>query len=435
MSGEGDGPRGTVPRFARRTLGLFTRRSFRYGPVARVRPGSRRLLLTDPEDVRHVLVSNAANYVKTPRLASERGRERAGSGLLTRVGEAHLERRRLLQPLFHRHAVDRFAGAIERRVEAWLSRRRDGETLDLAAEMAALTRDSILDILFGPDLDPTTRDRLHRAIAVRRRYTEHVYHGRLPFRDRLPVPIVRADRRAMETFDRIVHAAIGERRGEGARRDDLIGELVAVADRHGRSLTDREVRDEVLTFSSTGYETLGEALTWTWWLLAGHPAMEARFHARLDVPPEERDPSTGEAAWIGCTLEEALRLYPPTWIYARLPRGEDRLPSGFRVGGREILYLCPWVLHRHPAHFPQPERFDPDRFVDRERPPRYVYLPFGDGPHRCLGEHLARLEGVRLLARIGRRARFRPLEGDAVEPWGGVTLRPRNGLPARVELR
>lgn len=311
-------PVGELPPFARRTLGLFTRRRFPYDRLVPVRPFSSRYLLTRPEDVRHVLMEDG-RYRKTPEITSDRGRERVREGLLSRSGREHRERRRLLQRLFHRRAVRSHGTTVRDVVDEWIGRRTDGERLDLAEEMARLTRDVILRILFGAELGEATRRDVSGAIATRRRYTEHLYHGRLPFRDRLPTPLARAHRRAVETLDEAVYGAIRRRRAGDAERDDLVSDLVSVTDREGRGLSD-------------------------------------------------------------------------------------------------------------------PDRSLVDGVLDG-RPPRFVYLPFGDGPHRCLGEHLAVLEARAALTRIGRRLRFRPLDPGPVEPHGGVTLTPRGGLPVEVELR
>jgi cytochrome P450 len=186
------------------------------------------------------------------------------------------------------------------------------------------------------------------------------------------------------------------------------------------------VRDEVLTFTSTGYETLGDALTWAWYRIDRHPGAEAGL---LDAIGAGRGAERAELL-----LTETMRLHPPTWIFARIPIATDELPRGGPVAAGDTLFICQYVLHRHPAHFPDPERFDPDRFAT-ERPSRLAYLPFGDGAHKCIGEHLARLEGVRILVRVAPRLRLRLLAPDRVEPHGGITLTPRGGLPARVESR
>jgi cytochrome P450 len=404
----------------------------------RLRPGSSSWFLTHPDDVQHVLVAGAGKYEKTRILTSARGRRRAGYGLLTSTGDEHLRQRRMLQPLFHRRAVLKFEAAIDDRTERWIRSMKPGSVVDLGAEMADLTKRVILSVLFGDDLAPDSEERLARAIRERRSYTEYVYHGRLPWRDRLPTRFLRANRRAVATIDREVYAILARRRarlvaeaneGDGDLLDGLLGAEYA----DGTRMTDAQVRDEILTLTSTGYETLGEALTWTWYRLALHPDEEGRLLETL-ANGNGGGIAPGAAERAERLLAEVLRLHPPTWIFARVPVETDDLPIGGTVSPGDTLLLCQYVLHRHPRAFPDPDRFDPDRFADA-RPSRSAYLPFGDGAHKCIGEHLARLEGVRVLLRVLPRLRFRVEAPERVEPYGGITLRPWGGLQARVEAR
>jgi cytochrome P450 len=344
----------------------------------------------------------------------------------------------MLQPLFHRRAVARFVAAIDDRAERWIRSTQPGSVVDLGAEMADLTKRVILSVLFGDDLDPDSEERLARAIRERRSYTEYVYHGRLPWRDRLPTRFLRANRRAIATIDREVFAILARRRarldaGASDQEADLLDGLLGATYADGSRMTDAQVRDEILTLTSTGYETLGEALTWTWYRFALHPEEEERLLDGLANASGDEFPSAA-AERAERVLAEVMRLHPPTWIFARVPVEADELPVGGRVGPGDTLLLCQYVLHRHPAAFPDPERFDPDRFADA-RPSRSAYLPFGDGAHKCIGEHLARLEGVRVLLRVLRRFKFRVDAPERVEPYGGITLRPWGGLRARVEAR
>jgi cytochrome P450 len=404
----------------------------------RLRPFSPSWFLTHPEDVHHVLVTGAEKYEKTPLLTSPAGRRRAGHGLLTSTGEEHLRQRRLLQPLFHRRAVQRFAATVDDRTERWIRATPAGKEIDLCGEMEDLTKRVILSVLFGADLTAEREERLVRAIRARRRYTEYVYHGSLPRRDRLPTRYLRANRQAVTIIDREVFGILARRRarleGSGpADECDLLDGLLTASYPDGSRMTDPQVRDEILTFLSTGYETLGEALTWAWYRLGIHPEEESRLLDALGSGAENEHgvPQRG-AEHAERFLAETMRLHPPTWIFARVPIAEDELPIGGPVRPGDVLLLCQYVLHRHPGAFPDPERFDPDRFADG-RPARWAYLPFGDGAHKCIGEHLARLEAVRVLLRVASRLRFRLLAPEKVLPYGGVTLRPWGGLPARVE--
>lgn len=428
---------GIFPPFIRRRLGLRTPRRYRYDSLVPVRFGAPVFLLTHPDDVQHVLVARAENYIKTPHLTGSQGRRRAGEGLLTATGDEHRRQRRLLQPLFHRRVIERFDRAIMVETERMMGRWEPGRRIDLAAEMAHLTRSVILAVLFGDTLGGETKAVLDAAIAARRRHTEYVYHGRLPFRERLPTATVRDNRRAVKAIDAAIYAAIAERRQDGGPAGDLISDLLRASYPDGTAMSDRQVRDEVLTLTSTGYETLGEALSWIWHLLGRHPDAGARLRAELDAALNGRAPTAadvGQLPYAEMVLAEALRLYPPTWLFARILLSPDVLPAGGRVPAGATLYLCQHVMHRHPRYFPDPERFDPGRFAPDRRPPRFVYFPFGDGPHKCIGEHLARLEGVLVLAQVAQRFDITPAAG-AIEPRAGVTLSPRQRLWATVEPR
>ena len=426
-----------LPPFIRRAFGMRSPRRFHYDALTRVRTGEAVFLLGHPEDVRHILVVNPGNYIKTRKLTGAAGRRRAGEGLLTSTGAAHLRQRHLLRPLFRRDAVAALEGAIEAAVERTLARWDGGLRFDLAAEMADLARTVILAALFGPGLDSREEEALARAIAARRRFTELVYYGRLAWRERLPSPVVRAHRRAFGVIDGAVAEAIARRRANGPG-DDLIGQLMEASYADGSTMSDRQVRDEVLTLMSTGYETLGEALTWLWYLLDRHPDVEANLAAELAAVVGERPARADDVArlpFLDQVLSETLRLYPPTWLYARVPLKADVLPVGGPVPAGATLYICQYLLHRHPRHWPDPERFVPERFVPGVRPARFVYLPFGDGRHRCLGEHLARLEAMLVVAHVARGVRVRVIDPGPVEPRGGVTLSPRHRLWARAEPR
>jgi cytochrome P450 len=429
---------GILPGFVRATLGVRSPRRFPFDSMVRVRVGEQVFLLTHPDDVRHVLVTNARNYTKTRRLVGEHGRRRAGMGILTATGAEHLRQRRLLQPRFSRDAVAAFDATIREETGRMLDRWSRAHRVDLGAEMTDLAKSIIITALLGPDLDDATRGELARAIAARRRFTELVHHGRLPWRDRLPTPTVRQHRQALEVIDAAIYSTIARRREDARGHDDVVTRLLAAAYPDGSRMPDRLVRDEVLAFTGTGYETLAEALTWALYLLARHEDVAADLVEELTGALDGRAPGADDLPRLrltGMVLDETLRLYPPTWLYARIPLEDDVLPVGGPVRAGAMLYVCQWVMHRHPRYFPDPDRFDPHRFAPGARPPRYVYLPFGDGLHRCLGEHLARLESILVIAGVTGRVRLELLDERPVEPRAGLTLGPRGPVWAHPHPR
>lgn len=429
--------RGRIPFFMRRTLGLVSRSRFTWGEAVRLRFWEPTWMLTDPADIRHVLTARAANYRKTPHLASEEGRRRAGRGLITLSGSAHHDRRRLLHPAFRQEAVARYEAVILRRTGRMMEAWRPGDVVDVAERMAILAQENIVGTLFG-DAFQDEEGRIARAILARRAYTEYHYHSRLPFHTRLPLPVVRRHRDAVRLLDETIHAAIAERRRRTSPPDDLTAALLQAATPDGVALEDGEVRDEVFPLTVTGYETVGEALAWTWHLLSCHPDVERRLADELREVLGDRDPTASDLPALVHTervVAESMRLYPPTWVYVRVPVEADTLPSGAAVPAGARLYLSPYLLHRDPRAFSDPDRFDPDRFADpqRRRDWKYTYFPFGVGAHRCIGEHLAKLEILLVVASVARRFRLEAVRpGRDVRPAAGITLRPRGGVPLRV---
>jgi cytochrome P450 len=403
-----------------------------------VRWGESAYLLTTPDDIRHVLIDNADNYSKTRLLTSAQGRLRAGAGLLTASGREHRRQRALIQPLFHRDSIEGFTQRIVDHIQRTTTSWRDGAELDIAKETARMTLSVMLDSLFGTD-PAADHDQLIRAIEARRRHTDYVYHSRLPFRTHLPTRVVRTYRKAIAVIDDRIAEEIRRRRDSTDSNDDLLTMLMNATYADGSKMSDRQVRDEILTLTSAGYETLGEALTWSLYLLTQHADARDRVTSEIDAVLGDSTPTMSEAARLEFTssvLREAMRLYPPTWIFERVAHESDKLPSGAAIGSGARMYLCQYVMHRHPRYFSSPERFDPDRFMPpTQRPFRFAYFPFGDGAHTCIGENFAMLEGICALALILRRFSLELLPGQNVVPRAGVTLSPRNGIRVRTHER
>lgn len=416
---------GHLPQFLNDKLGFLSHCVADYGATGRavsLHIGEPTLLLTSADDVQHVLTGNAGNYTKTPRLTGRQGRLISGAGMHTSEGAEHLRQRRMLQPAFHPHAIEQFGAMMTRRISTHLNRWRDGDTLDASREMEALTLDIIIAAIFGEGFQDEG-NRLAQAITVRRAYLEYQYRTLLPFPRHHPVPVIFAFRHARRVIDEAV-----ARSRQQPQDDGFLAAYLGLRYPDGTAMSDALLRDEILTLSSTGYETVGEALTWTLYLLARHPEIESRVLDEL---------RSGDRTYLRTVLDEAMRLYPPTWIYVRMAVAADRLPSGADVPAGTKLYLCQYTMHRQAAYFPDPEVFDPSRFsvpMKKERH-RFAYFPFGFGRRVCIGEQFAIQEALEVLALLLPRFRCELPAGFTAVPQPGITLRVKGGLPMRVRAR
>ena len=429
---------GHLPGFLNDKLGFLTRCVEQYGDIVSLHIGEPTLLLNNPADIQHVLIDNSANYSKTWRLTGAGGKRMAGNGLHTSNGATHLRQRRLLQPVFAWRSIASFLDVMldrtKRRMAAWtLSAARGGE-ISLAAETESLAVGIILGSVFGSGF---ADEKLESAIAARRRYIEYMYGSVLPLREHLPLPVVREYRRAQSAIDLVI-----KRESEGPRDPQSFAALFAAleyADGSGMDFSSR--RDEILTMLSTGYETLGDALGWTLYLLAQHAAVESAVLAELKAVLGDRDPGVddlGKLTYTRQVIDESMRLYPPTWLIVRMAAESDTLPSGADVLPGSKLYLCQYVTQRCAKYFPDPLRIDPERFrVGGEgcQRPRFSYFPFGGGTRQCIGEHFALMELVTVLALVLPRFRFEISPDEAIAPRPTITLRPKNGLRGRIVQR
>jgi cytochrome P450 len=310
-----------------------------------------------------------------------------------------------------------------------------GVNVNVSQLMMELAQRNIIGVIFGSGVDDEY-DELVEAVNVRRRYMAHVFFAPLP--EWVPTPIGLKYRNAMTRLHRIIHRAIQQRRLR--RAHDLLSMLIDARYENGSRMTDEQVYDEARMLLVTGHETIGEALGWAWHALGAHPDVDAKLSSELRRVLDGRPPGAEDVPkleYAAMILAESMRLYPPTWITVRVARGEDRLPSGARIPAGAKVYLCQYVTHRSPNYWPEPDRFDPDRFSEtgaKDRPP-FAYFPFGGGARHCIGEPLARMQGALVLATVGRRFSLRPVPGHPVVLEPKMTLRARHGIRMRVERR
>jgi cytochrome P450 len=410
-----------------------------YGPVSSWRmPRQRWYLIDDAGGVDKILTADAGTIIKgrgTQRLS-----RLLGKGLLTSSEPLHLKQRRLVQPAFHRERVAGYAATMIAATTDLADRLTDGETVAVDALMNRLTLRIAAKTLFSIDVDDDA-DSIGRALtAVLEAFPASLSaYGELL--DHLTWhPITRRFNAARDEMDRVIAKVIAQRRAEGnPDYGDLLSILMTSTDEDGHPMPDQQIRDEALTLLLAGHETTANALAWAWDQLARVPAVEARLHAELDAVLGDRDPVPSDVPTLKFTRDvfaETMRLRPPAWLMGRYSLKPLQL-GGWDVPAGSVLFVSPYVTHRNPRYWKEPEAFRPERWSNGETAdlPRGAYFPFGGGTRICIGEAFAWTEGVLLLATLARRVRFTALSTEPIPLDPLVTLRPGRAIRMRVEDR
>src|SRR5215475_5203454 len=431
-------PGGTLFAFRRDPIGFLTNAAHEFGDIAHFRAGSQQYFLVNhPEYIKDILVTHHAYFKKGRGL--ERAKAMLGNGLLTSEGEFHHRQRRLAQPAFHRDRIARYAEIITVYADR-LQRERwsDDQTVDIANEMTRLTLAIVGKTLFDAETEDDAeqvRQAVSDCMRLFRRYL-------LPFSEllyRLPLPANRRYREARRRLDAIIYGIIRERRKDPAYCGDLLSMLLTAQDEEGDGghMTDTQLRDEAITIFLAGHETTANALTWTWYLLSQHPEIYERLHAEVDrtlcggIPTADDFP---RLRLVEMALTEAMRLYPPVWVMGRRALHDCEV-GGYMIPAGAILLMSQYVMHHDARYFPDPLRFDPDRWTPEARAslPQFSYFPFGGGARRCIGEGFAWMEGVLILATIAQKWHLRLEPNQRIEMQPLITLRPK--CPIRMKLQ
>ncbi|HWN74870.1 MAG TPA: cytochrome P450 [Candidatus Udaeobacter sp.] len=394
--------------------------------------------LTHPDYIEFVLVKHAANFHKSRDYAAFRFF--LGNGLLTNEGASWRAQRQLVQPAFRHENIAAYAEIMADSAAAHLSRWQDGEKRDLHQEMGELALDIVAKSLFGANVGHAAETIGEEVAAVMERFfAQAAMSFLLP--DKFPIPKTPRLMRSKKRLDDIVLSIIRARRTSKAPANDLLQRLLDARDEQGERMNEEQLREEVMTLFIAGHETTANALTWTWYLLSQNPDVEKRLAAELDSVLAGHTPALADLPRLPYTemvLKESMRLYPPAWGVGRRAL-EDFEVGGYRIPAGTNVFLLQWVTHRDARFFPEPERFDPERWRDdpirKGKIPRFAYFPFGGGPRVCIGAGFAMMEATLLLATIAQRYRFTLAPEAVVAPFFSITLRPKYGLPMQVHLR
>ncbi|CAN5659013.1 cytochrome P450 [soil metagenome] len=426
-----------------------------FGNIAHYRfMGTPIVFINDPDYIREVLVTQGSAFVKERTV--RRMKVLLGEGLITSDNPIHMRQRKIAAPAFHRQRIAAYGDQIVSIAAGHRDRWQPGATIDIAAESMALSLEIVARTLFNTEVTPdilAINDEVNTIMGL---YNFIVAFPKIESFLHLPIPGIMKFRRSKARLDAVVNRLITEHRAAAAAgepdRGDLLSMLLAStyeADESGNTqpagsspegMSDDQVRDEVLTIFLAGYETVANALTWTWYLLSQNPEVEARLHAELDAVlgtgADQRLPTLADYPNLHYTEQvfaESMRLYPPAWAMGRMSTREIQL-GPYTVPAGSHVFFSQYILGRTPEYFPDPLRFDPDRFTPEAKAarPKYTYFPFGGGSRQCIGESFAWMEGVFSIATIAQRfrPRFVPTYPIVLQPK--ITLRPK--YPVMMEL-
>ena len=427
---------GVMREFNRDTLGFVTH-CRDYGDVVHTRfLYVHAYFLYNPSDIESLLTTNAKSYRKAESFRSPFLHRLVGNGLVTSEGDFWRRQRRLAQPAFHRQRISSYGDVMVQYAQRAIASWQPGERRDLARDMTRLTLEIVVKTLFNSDVSDDA-DHIGEILSGVVKPFASQATVKWILDNRLPTPGHRRYFRAVSEIDRILFRIIAERRASGYDEGDLLSMLLQAQDDDGSQMSDAQLRDEVMTLFLAGHETTALALSWSWYLLATNPEAERKFHAELDEVLGGRAPNVSDLPKLKYTemiTKESMRLYPPAYAVGREAIQETEI-GGYRVRKGTQLFAFPWVTHRDPRYFDEPDAFKPERWESSEQPSKYAYFPFGGGPRQCIGNYFAMMEIVLLLATIGQRFRFKLDPEHKVEVLPVLSLRPKSGIKVIIEPR
>ncbi len=427
---------GNMPLASRDPLAVFSRWSAEFGDIFYYRAAWIHVyFLNHPDLIEAVLVRNYQNFLKDHVI--RKSKWFFGEGLLTNEGESWLRQRRLSQPAFHRERIASYARIMTGYTSQMLDTWKQDATLDIHQEMMQLTLRIVVRALFNVEAGQIGA--ISTAMNVMMRNSTGLRLLLPPAVRYLPTPSMIQFRRAVRQLDDTVYGIIAARRRNDTDSGDLLSMLMQARDEDGGRMTDKQLRDEVMTFLLAGHETTALTLTWTWHLLAQHSALQEQLQNELQRVLAGRVPEFADLPNLTFTeqiIKESMRLYPPAWSVARTVVSEFEL-RGYRIPAGANVVMSQWIMHRDPRYFPDPESFDPGRWSPEraQKLPRFAYFPFGGGPRQCIGNSFAMMEAILLLATIAQRFSLRAVSSEPIVPVPSFTLRPKSGIQMKVEAR
>ncbi len=437
------GPRSRVPgrlyfTLRRDPLGFLMRGVQRFGDIVHLQVGSRHhCLVNNPEHIKEILLAPEG----MTRSSSRALKQLLGKGLLTSEGEYHDHQRKLIQPLYSKQQIAAWTTIMTEYATRLRDRWRPGATVDATEEMMDLALAIILKVVLDLDIEREGGDLLALLQAICKESNRNAFLTLGKVMSKFPFSRARRLEKSIAALDAILYHMIVQRRGNGNGHSDFLSSLLQIRDpeNNDSGLTDRQVRDEALTMITAGHETIGNALSWTWYLLSQHPDSEARLHAEVDRVLGGRLPTADDLPRLTYTemvFAESMRMYPPVWQLTRRPLHDCKVGE-YELPARSYFQLCPYVTQRDRRFYSDPESFDPSRWANREaaRRPRYSYFPFAGGAHKCIGESFAWAEGILAISTIAQKWSLRLVSGHRVVLAPLITLRAKHGMRMTLHAR
>ena len=438
-------PYSTAWKFLRDPLNTLNTISQNYGDISYFKFGKLNVyFLNHPNYIEDVLVANHKNFIKSRGL--QISKRLLGSGLLTSEGEYHDKQRQLIQPTFYQNRIKSYAEIMVKKTLNLCHNWKEGTELDIQKEMTHLTLEIICKAVLGYDIKPED-DQIGDSLLTCMNYFNRLL---MPFGElieKIPIlPINKGFKTAKENLDNIVFKMINEHRiklekNENKENDLLFTLLKSQYDTvEGVQMSDQQLRDEVMTIFLAGYETTANALTWTFYLLSEHPAIDARLEKEIySVIDNKLNVSFDDIQKLGYTtkvLTESMRLYPPAWALGRQAINDCKIGK-YIIPSGSIILMSQYVMHRNPLYFPDPDAFFPDRWTDefKKNLPRFSYFPFGGGIRSCVGEPFAWMETILIIAIINRLWKMNSLSSNKVILKPLATLRPKYGMRLKITRR
>ncbi|MBD2292941.1 cytochrome P450 [Anabaena sphaerica FACHB-251] len=430
---------GILPDYAADPIGFMSRSAKDYGDIVLWKgPAFSVYQLNHPDYIEEVLVKKNSQFKKHQTFQILQ--RIWGNGLLVSEGEFWQRQRRLMQPAFHRERIFSYGEVMVDYTKRMLKNWHEGESRDIHEDMMHLTLEVVAKTLFGTELIAEVKQ-VEKAMQVSIEYFETRNSNMLLYflPDWVPIPLNLRYQKAVQQFDNLIYRIIQQKRESAEDAGDLLSMLLHIQDEDGTSMSDKQIRDELITLLIAGHETTALALSWTWYLLSQHPDIEQKLQTELQTVLAGRTPTFADLPKLIYTervITEVMRLYPPVWAMSRQVV-EDCEVAGYPLRAGDGIVMSQWVMHRDPRYFDQPEIFNPDRWENdlAKKLPTFAYFPFAGGPRICIGQSFAKMEAVLILATIAQNFQLTLVPNQEIVPWPAFTLRPKYGVKMLINHR